>query len=205
MKFKALSVQNPWAYDIIACAKEDEYRSKRTHYRGDVLICASARPQYKSCYSGHALGIAELYDCVFDKGEQAFAWKMRNPRVLKRPFPVKGKLGFYEVDLPDDLLDGRISMWELWLEPKDAPKDITRGSQFVLPDLPVGPLPHVHSLDDWGAQFREFNPEAKLEQVTGVNIIDNVGDWRPKLYLFRATPSPFDNGTEFCIVMQGPL
>ena len=41
MIVKALSIKQPWAGMIACGAKPIEYRSWKTPYRGDLLICAS--------------------------------------------------------------------------------------------------------------------------------------------------------------------
>ncbi len=68
---------------------------------------------------GAALGIVELYDCVpTDKMTQEeiiierhfgnyeigrYAWKTRLIKVFDNPFPVKGKQGFFNVDIPEEV------------------------------------------------------------------------------------------------------
>lgn len=111
---KAISVKQPWAGAILQGLKPLEIRSWQTAYRGDLLICASAKPDENFDLSGenlilgHALCIVELYDITDFLPEQAkdacidyfpgaFAWHLRNVREIK-PFPVKGKLGLYEVN-----------------------------------------------------------------------------------------------------------
>lgn len=41
---KALSIKQPWAEMILQGLKKIEVRSWRTDYRGDLLICSSAKP-----------------------------------------------------------------------------------------------------------------------------------------------------------------
>ena len=83
---KALSIQQPWAQLIAEGLKTVELRSWKTPYRGQLLICASARPEalrekkekfdpklgnylYNEeiegyMWLGHAICIVELYDIV---------------------------------------------------------------------------------------------------------------------------------------------
>lgn len=114
---KALSVKQPWTEAIRQGLKPLEIRTWKTDYRGDILICASVLPDPEFDLSGenlilgHALCIVELFDitdflpehanaaCI-DYFPGAFAWHLRNVREIK-PFPVKGKLGLFEVCLPD--------------------------------------------------------------------------------------------------------
>lgn len=112
---KALSVRNPWAHLIMCGEKDLEFRTWRTDYRGDLLICSSANPKIKNTISGHALVVVTLHE-VFEvtaenykdfgldeKPEgKLYAWQLIDGRVIK-PFPVKGKLNFFEVD--DSLIE----------------------------------------------------------------------------------------------------
>lgn len=106
---KALSVRAPWAGLIASGEKTLEIRSRRCHYRGELLICQSG--------GGGAVAIVEIVDCrpftenddaascgVWTKHPEArehFAWEMRVVRRVTSA-PIKGKLSFYDVD--SDLL-----------------------------------------------------------------------------------------------------
>ena len=107
---KALSVRQPWASLIASGAKTIEIRSRRTHYRGPVLICSSARP-LGSGPVGVAVCVVEVLDCHPLVPEDAiaachpwsgggWAWVLRLVRLVE-PFPVRGRLGFYEVTIPN--------------------------------------------------------------------------------------------------------
>jgi len=107
---KALSIKQPWASMIISGEKTIKTRTWKTPYRGDLLICSSRQPRLPGHIYGHALAIAELYDCrPIAKADEisacckiydgAWSWCLRNIRPIK-PFPVRGQLGIYEVDLP---------------------------------------------------------------------------------------------------------
>lgn len=112
---KALSVRNPYAHLILCGEKEFEFRTWRTDYRGDLLICSSANPKIKNTIMGHALCIVRLNEIfevtpknyrefgLDEKPEgKMYAWQLTNGRVIK-PFPVKGKLNFFNVD--DELIE----------------------------------------------------------------------------------------------------
>lgn len=114
---KAISVRNPWAHQIVLGEKRFEYRTWKTDYRGDLLICSSASPKVEGTISGHALVIVKLEDVIEITrtnyrslglawppayGEREYAWVLTDRRIIK-PFPVKGKLNFYYVD--DELLE----------------------------------------------------------------------------------------------------
>lgn len=97
---KAISIKQPWANQIIFGNKKIEYRSWPTKYRGDVLICSSKKSEPGACASaliGHAIGIVEIVDCTGNH-EDGFEWHLETPRPIT-PFPVKGKLSFFEVEL----------------------------------------------------------------------------------------------------------
>lgn len=107
---KAISIRNPYAHFILCGEKNIECRTWQTDYRGDILICSSANPKVKNTICGHALCIARLDSIEPFKKEhldgacmgampdrKAFAWHLTDIRVIK-PFPVKGKLNFFNVD-----------------------------------------------------------------------------------------------------------
>lgn len=109
-EMKAISLRQPWASMIASGRKTTETRTWYTDYRGDVLICASKRPMVDDLLTGQALCIATIVDCrPMTVGDEktaccewypsAFAWVLENIRPIE-PFPVKGKLGFYEVEYP---------------------------------------------------------------------------------------------------------
>lgn len=106
---KALSVRQPWASQIATEEKSIELRTWTTRYRGDLLICASAR-SHANLPTGCALCIVSLVDirpaisrdarlacCEIEHGD--FAWILQNVRPIE-PFSVKGRLGLFDVELP---------------------------------------------------------------------------------------------------------
>lgn len=109
---KAISIRNPYAHQIMCGEKKYEFRSWKTDYRGDLLICSSANPKIINTISGHALCIIRLENVIeittenFSEyglersdlaGGKLYAWLLTDLRIIK-PFPVKGKLNFYYVD-----------------------------------------------------------------------------------------------------------
>lgn len=119
---KALSIRHPWAWLIVHAGKDIENRSWYTHYRGPLLIHASAaftRAEYgdaldvartisvadfpsmaqlKAC-SGGIIGVVDVVGCVDDSESPWFLGKyglrLSNARAL--PFtPCKGQLGIWE-------------------------------------------------------------------------------------------------------------
>ncbi|MCG2812996.1 MAG: ASCH domain-containing protein [Candidatus Aminicenantes bacterium] len=103
---KALSIKQPWANMIAAGEKTIETRTWCTDYRGLLLIVSSKAPRIEP--AGYALAIGKLIDCrpmTKDDEEEAccvvypnaYAWVLTNIKRIE-PFPVKGKLGLYNVD-----------------------------------------------------------------------------------------------------------
>lgn len=106
---KALSLLPEWAASICDGLKTVEWRTWKTDYRGELLICASSR-KLKGLISGYALCMVNLVDVVpFTKKHlngalmdempepAGYAWIIDNVRLIK-PFPYKGKLHLYDVD-----------------------------------------------------------------------------------------------------------
>ncbi|GKT09288.1 ASCH domain-containing protein [Desulforhabdus sp. TSK] len=106
---KALSIQQPWASLIASGRKTIETRKWKTDYRGDLVIVSSKRPKIEP--AGCALAIVRLVNCRPMTREDeaaaccslypgAYAWELESVRTIA-PFPVKGRLGLYEVALPE--------------------------------------------------------------------------------------------------------
>ncbi|WP_029318848.1 ASCH domain-containing protein [Butyrivibrio sp. AE3004] len=116
---KALSVHPYYAMAIISGRKTIEIRSWDTAYRGDILICSTAKKQ-RGCISSHALGVVTLKDIRrFDRGDCEgsllppedyvyhyfvdYAWVLENPRPII-PFEIKGKLSLWNYDGDIDII-----------------------------------------------------------------------------------------------------
>ena len=127
--FKALTVKQPYA-DLLTrvtfrdesgeyhAGKTIEVRSQNTKYRGDLLICSSAKPAgLVGHLPGVTCGFVELYDtkpveeftpedweatCIpeKDRPRKGFGWLMRNPRRVVE-MPIKGQLGLYNIIVPN--------------------------------------------------------------------------------------------------------
>ncbi|MBI3075296.1 MAG: ASCH domain-containing protein [Parcubacteria group bacterium] len=108
MKHKAISLKQPWANLVCSGKKTIETRKWNTKYRGDIVICSSQMPKIEPY--GKALCIVEVYHTEPMKKEhekkacikvypRAWAWHLRNIRLLKKPIPIKGQLGIYEIDI----------------------------------------------------------------------------------------------------------
>ena len=127
-KFRALCVKQPYA-DLLTCVafrddsgeyhaeKTIEVRTRNIGYRGDLLICSSAKPKdLPGRMAGVTCGFVELYDtkpveqftaedwaatCIpeKDRPRKGWGWLMRNPRRVVE-MPVKGQLGLYDLVVP---------------------------------------------------------------------------------------------------------
>lgn len=97
MKIKALSIQEPAVSEIISGEKTEEYRSWKISCPQDILIVGSKSPRGR--YAGMAACIVRV--ARIEGKKPCYDWVLENMRPVK-PFPVKGKLGLYEVELPED-------------------------------------------------------------------------------------------------------
>jgi len=118
---KALSIRQPWAGLIMDGIKVVENRSRRTGFRGRILVHAGLRPDLgpevlrlllgrHQAHYGALIGTVEITDCI--RGSTSpwalrgmRHWVLSDARPLRLPIPFKGKLGFFEV--PDELLPPR--------------------------------------------------------------------------------------------------
>lgn len=113
---KALSIEAGFALCIVAGVKTIECRTWSTNYRGDIMICSTAKKIHGTIPS-HALGIVTLKDIVpftrkhlkeacmrpADYSKGCYAWILENPRLIK-PIPVKGKLSLWEFSEPYEIV-----------------------------------------------------------------------------------------------------
>jgi len=124
---KALSVQQPFAYEILVGQKIIEVRTWDSLHRGDLLICSSGKPAFSkddmeeiedeygcTFLYGHALCVVRIADVrLMQKGDEegaltdqidpeGYSWIIEDVRPVV-PFPVKGKQGLFDVD--DELIN----------------------------------------------------------------------------------------------------
>lgn len=126
---KALSVRQPWASLIAEGRKTIELRSRRTRYRGPVLICASKHRQ--GCGpKGVALTVVELVDCrpatpedrdaaCCDPSPGEWAWVLSDARIID-PLPIRGALGLFAAP---DVIES---------QKRESPSATSRNRQAVL-------------------------------------------------------------------------
>lgn len=122
-RFPALSFRQPWADLVMMGVKDVENRSKRTHFRGTILVHASAtRPPQdqidwftraarragdlgeREVYEpdlGALLGTVDIVDCVTTSESEWFGgpygWILSNPKPFRRIIPYKGAVGIFYV------------------------------------------------------------------------------------------------------------
>ena len=112
MIYKAISLKQPWANLIAEGKKTVETRKWNTHYRGDLIICSSKKPDIYP--SGFAICIVELYDVQVMRPEdeeaacievypKAHSWFLRNLRLIDPIFPIKGQLSIFNLEVPGGL------------------------------------------------------------------------------------------------------
>lgn len=120
---KALSVQQPWAWALLAGIKPVENRTWSTSFRGTVAIHAAKGTKWdadgrahiaslrfevpKELPRGVLLGTVEIVDCLpacearrrFGDAWVGDGWcfVIENPRPFPQPVPCKGRLGFFDV------------------------------------------------------------------------------------------------------------
>ncbi len=113
MLVKALSLQQPYANLVASGKKTLETRTWTTKYRGDILICASMSGVGEP--KGVALCLvtidyirpmtqADIEDACVELYPRAQVWGLSNLRVLEDPFPVKGQLSLYNLEVSPELL-----------------------------------------------------------------------------------------------------
>lgn len=114
---KVLTVRQPWAWLIVNRHKDIENRSWKTHYRGPLLIQASAHTPQRDLEEGRLfarkrgvkvpedlenggiVGMVNLVDCVEESRNKWFegpvGWVLSNPKKLDF-IPLKGRLGLFD-------------------------------------------------------------------------------------------------------------
>lgn len=124
---KCLSVSQPFAQLIINGKKTIELRNWNTNYRGEFLVHAPLKIRKEDCKrlkiseklpTGVIIGKAQIVDVKkYDSAKEVKADKkfhlasgkfndrkygfiLKKPRQFRIPIPWKGRLGFFDVDLP---------------------------------------------------------------------------------------------------------
>ena len=115
MIVKALSIRQPFSTLILTGEKVEEFRSWYTHHRGPLAVHAGstlardafdAHPHLSPAKvkRGVILGVVDVTDCV-EEVYGGYAWILARPRWLKQAIPLKGRLGLFDVEISDHLLE----------------------------------------------------------------------------------------------------
>ena len=128
-----------YAAEIAVGDKPEEYRTWKTDYRGDLLICASTYNDGWEYPRGFALCVVNLYDIKWLEEDECYAWLLKDIRPVI-PFPVKGRLHLYDVD--DKLIRfvrkkpnvQLFNWWQFDLEIIKAPEN--KGTKKPKPEAP---------------------------------------------------------------------
>ncbi len=126
---KCLTVCQPWAWAILHAGKCIENRRWQTAYRGPLLVHAGKSRAYLDCekpsdwqrrygkcfrpeelHFGFVLGVVDLIGCLpyrpGDLGchhspwaEGPWCFVLEKPRALPFPYPLRGMMGLFDVDL----------------------------------------------------------------------------------------------------------
>lgn len=118
---RCLSIRQPWAWLVCAGMKRIENRTWSTDYRGTIAIHASTSNSVVKDYVrnrdtdlfsvddfayGAIVGLADVADVrIFGREHEddgfacgPYCWHMSNPRMLKTPIPMLGKLNLFYLD-----------------------------------------------------------------------------------------------------------
>jgi len=115
---KAWTVRQPWAGLIVDGIKDVENKGFRTHFRGRICVHAAlkiwsgpeaddAPASAHQIYLGAVIGTVNIVDCIRNSRSEwaipgMWHWVLAEPRALRSPIYVKGRLGLW--DFPDGCL-----------------------------------------------------------------------------------------------------
>lgn len=116
---KVLSIKQPWAYAIFHLGKDIENRTRHTKIRGEILVHTSKQvditaynllvsqghelPPVKDLPTGKIIGSVKIIDSVDShpsvwKQDGAIGYVIENQKLLEKPIPHRGQLGFWNYD-----------------------------------------------------------------------------------------------------------
>jgi hypothetical protein len=117
---RAITIRQPWAWAIVAGHKDVDNRSRRTNFRGELLIHAAVeldprgfeflwenglyRKLPTELPRGGLIGMVNVVDCRKGyESDWAFAgswhWILRRPREFKGMLPCRGHQGLFEPEV----------------------------------------------------------------------------------------------------------
>ena len=144
---KCLSICQPFANLIIQNKKTIELRKWNTNFRGIVLIHAPIKIRKEDCKrlkineeftTGAIIGKAELFDVKkyeslkeikMDKSKHfsskssqktTYGFILKDAKPFRIPIPCKGKLKFFETELPKIKIKENIVIKKFWLFMKNS-------------------------------------------------------------------------------------
>lgn len=96
---KALSIRSDYVMEIFKGTKTIEYRTWATHYRGELLICGTAKKVHGGI-PGYATCVVKLTD-IIKYADHNYGWQLApftpGGSYWIKPVPVKGHLGLFNV------------------------------------------------------------------------------------------------------------
>lgn len=140
---KCLSVSQPFADLIISGRKTIEIRKWNTKFRGEFLIHAPLKIRRDDCkrlkitkkiITGAIIGKATIYDvkkynsikelkadknfhfAIQDLQNKKYGFMLKNAKQFKLPIPCKGRLGFFDVELPKSIVKSKDIVTEIMEE-----------------------------------------------------------------------------------------
>lgn len=138
----ALSIKNPYAYQILTGDKKIEYRTWPAKNVNQFLLVSSGTPSSSDfglgLPNGYALAIVKITSVSENKDIDGYYHWHISPVVPVEPFKVKGKLHFYDVDDQlvkhrDDLIDSMEAFWRSENDPVAA-----EFNNYLAPLLEIG-------------------------------------------------------------------
>ncbi|MEO0434335.1 MAG: hypothetical protein AAF151_21835 [Cyanobacteria bacterium J06656_5] len=108
---RAISIINPFAWEICTGQKPLEFRSWDTQHRGLTLIHTSSSRKFEGDFAefypevtkatiasmrGAIIGFATVTDSVWREEDNAFGHRMMHPALFPKPIPCSGALNYWK-------------------------------------------------------------------------------------------------------------
>lgn len=131
---KAITIKQPWATLIVEGYKEYEFRTRKTKYRGEILIHAGKSVDKKAMERfkdlnleyplGCIIGVANIKDCLEVDGALRSKLSRINPNVYKGLItkPYWEGYAFWMDDIKKIkpiYMNGKLSIWECDIDVED--------------------------------------------------------------------------------------
>jgi hypothetical protein len=123
---KAITIRQPWADAVVNGRKQVENRSRRTNFRGMLLIhagracedtgdtCPDGSPVPEEFYFGAVVGVANLADCKEYTDEEfgddpwasgPWCWILKDTKAFHEPLDRGGQLGLWNCEVSAALVE----------------------------------------------------------------------------------------------------